>query len=157
MLFTFLFLFRSAFCGGATSIAPAPIKIHTFSSHQAPWFRKRYVLLSLIFPKTILNPLRSNFTHLGVWVQMCQFVPEQEGEEGGCGPSGREEARGEESGEPTLREAPQELRHRPGHPAQEGPQPLRQVAQVHPTSEDEGRPADQAQDPACDQPVSHDP
>ena len=96
-----------------------------------------------------------NLHGAGIWDKICQFNAEQEGEEGGRGPSGRQEARGEEGGEPALREAPQELLHRPGHPAQEGPEPLRQMAQVHPAAEDEGRAADQAQDPASNQPVSY--
>ena len=45
---------------------------------------------------------------------------EGEGKEGGRRPPGREEAGGEESGQSSLREACQELWHRPGHPAFQG-------------------------------------
>ena len=49
----------------------------------------------------------------------------------GCGgPPGREAPGGEARGEPSLREAPQELQHRSGHPAQEGSHQIREMAQV---------------------------
>ena len=49
----------------------------------------------------------------------------------GCGrPPGREAPGGEARGEPSLREASQELRHRPGYPAQEGSHQIREMAQV---------------------------
>ena len=78
---------------------------------------------------------------------------EGEGEEGGRGPVGRQEARGEARDEPVVRETPEELRHRPRHPAQEGLVQIRQMAQVHPVAEAEGRLADQVEGAAGDQPV----
>merc|ERR1712107_195057 len=47
----------------------------------------------------------------------------------------------------SVREATKELRNRSGHPAPEGSEQIRQMAQVHPSPETEGCPPDQTKVP----------
>merc|ERR1711870_77971 len=68
-----------------------------------------------------------------------------------------EEARGQACVQPTFREEAKVFWHWTGYPAKEGSYTLRQMAQVHPSSEAEGCPSDQAEDPTPNQPVHSDP
>ena len=56
---------------------------------------------------------------------------EGQGEEGGPGPGRGEEAGSQEGGQPSVREEAQEFWHWTGHPTQEGPHPLCQMAPLH--------------------------
>ena len=73
----------------------------------------------------------------------------EKGEEGSPGFSCRQEAGGQEGGQPSVREEAQELWHWTGHPAQKRLNALLQMAPLHQAAAAKSHPLQAAQSPSC--------